>query len=94
MQTVSQYSGNNWLLAALPAEDFALFFSALEPIALPLRHTLQDATQPIEHVYFIEEGVCSILNIMTDGSTIEVGMIGNEGMVGVSALLGGGLLHM
>lgn len=90
MSQATPYSGNNRLLAALPPDDFIRFFSRLEPLTLPLRHTLQDATQPIEHVCFVEEGVCSVLNIMTDGSTIEVGMIGNEGMVGVSALLGGG----
>jgi CRP-like cAMP-binding protein len=90
MQTTSHYHGNNRLLSALPAEDFARFFSRLEPLTLSLRQIIQDATQPIDRVYFIEEGVASVLTLMTDGSSIEVGMIGNEGMVGVSALLGGG----
>jgi len=87
----TQYNGNNRLLAALPPDDFARFFSALEPFTLVLRQTLQDAAEPIQHVYFMEQGVSSVLNIMSDGATIEVGMIGNEGVVGVSVLLGDGV---
>ena len=91
MPPATQYNGNNRLLAALPPDDFARFFSALEPFTLVLRQTLQDAAEPIRHVYFMEQGVSSVLNIMSDGATIEVGMIGIEGMVGVSVLLGDGV---
>ena len=90
MPQTSAYTGNNRLLAAVPAADFERFFGGLEPVTLSLRQTLQDATKPVEEVYFIEEGVTSVLQVMADGSTIEVGMIGSEGMVGVSALLSGG----
>jgi CRP-like cAMP-binding protein len=83
----SVYTGKNRILAALPDEDFARFFSGLEPIDLSLRQVIQDAAQPVEYVYFIETGVTSILSIMSDGDTIEVGMAGREGMIGVSALL-------
>jgi CRP-like cAMP-binding protein len=86
-EDVPRYTGTNLLLAALPAGDFAPFFSELEPIDLTLRQVLQDAADPIEHVYFVEQGVTSVLTIMRDGSAIEVGMIGTEGMVGVGALL-------
>jgi CRP-like cAMP-binding protein len=43
--------------------------------------------RPVCHVYFVESGVASILTIMTDGASIEVGMTGSEGMVGVVSLL-------
>ena len=43
---------------------------------------------PLEDVYFIEQGVASVLTNLTNGSVIEVGMIGREGMVGVPVLLG------
>src|SRR5205823_10331139 len=79
----------NRLLSAFPPEDVQRFFSDLHPISLHLRHVLYDVGTPLEHVYFIEQGLASILTNMADGSTIEVGMIGVEGMVGVSALLGG-----
>jgi CRP-like cAMP-binding protein len=70
----------------LPQEALDRFGSALEPITLTLRQVLQDAESPVEHVYFVEEGVTSVLTIMADGSTIEVGMIGIEGMIGVAAM--------
>ena len=79
----------NRLLTALPAEELEHFFSELQPVSLSLRQVLYEAGARFEHVYFIEEGVASILTEMADGSTIEVGMIGIEGIVGVPALLGG-----
>jgi CRP-like cAMP-binding protein len=87
MPPTNSYTGKNRLLKALPGEDFARFFSSLEPVNLPLRRVVQDTAQPVEYVYFIEEGVTSILAIMSDASAIEVGMIGTEGMVGVASLL-------
>ena len=79
----------NRLLAALPLEDLQRYFSDLHPVSLPLRHVLYEAGAPLKFVYFIERGLASILENMADGSTIEVGMVGAEGMVGVAALLGG-----
>ena len=78
----------NHLLAALQAGDLKHFFSDLHPVLLSLRHVIQAAGEPIEHVYFINEGVASVLTTMANGATIEVGMIGIEGVVGVSAVLG------
>jgi CRP-like cAMP-binding protein len=82
-------SGKNLLLAAFPQEDLQRYFSKLHPVTLSLRQVLYEAGTPLEYVYFIEQGVASILTKMADGSTIEVGMIGMEGMVGVTILLGG-----
>ena len=82
-------TSKNRLLAALPQENVERFFSDLCPVSLPERQVIYEAGGPIDHVYFIEEGLSSMLTTMADGSTIEVGMVGMEGMVGVSALLGG-----
>lgn len=79
----------NRLLAAFPPEDAQRFFSDLRPVSLPLRHVIYDVGAPLAHVYFIEQGLASILMNMSNGSTIEVGMIGTEGMVGMPVLLGG-----
>jgi CRP-like cAMP-binding protein len=87
MPPANGYTGKNRLLKALPDEDFARFFSELERVKLPLRQVIQDTVQPVEYAYFIEEGVTSILTIMSDASAIEVGMVGAEGMVSVGALL-------
>src|SRR5438552_6539503 len=79
----------NRLLAAMPREDSQRFFSELQPVSLSLRQVLHETGAPLEYVYFIEDGVASVLTNMADGATIEVGMIGSEGVVGVAALLGG-----
>src|SRR6266851_1378922 len=89
MPLSNHITAKNRLLAAMPQEDLQHFFSELYPVCLSLRQVLCEAGAPLEHVYFIEQGVASILTSMADGSTIEVGMIGMEGMVGVPALLGG-----
>jgi CRP-like cAMP-binding protein len=81
----------NRLLAALPDEDYQRLVPDLEFVELPLRQTLYEAEEPIKHVYFVNEGITSIVYIMEDGSTLEVGMVGNEGMVGIPVFLGGGM---
>src|SRR3954447_26937411 len=68
-------------------EDSERFFSDLHPISLAMRHVVQAVADPFEYVYFIEQGVASVLTIMANGATVEVGMIGMEGLIGVSALL-------
>src|SRR5437016_5887270 len=89
MPSPNYINSKNRLLAALSQEDLQRFFTELHPVSLPLKQVLHEAGATLKHVYFIEEGVASILTNMTDGSMIEVGMIGAEGMVGVPALLGG-----
>ena len=82
MPPQNRITSKNLLLAALSPEDLQCYFSDLYPVSLSLRQVLYEAGAPLEHVYFIEEGVASVLTSMADGSTIEVGMIGMEGMVG------------
>jgi CRP-like cAMP-binding protein len=88
MAPTSLATPKNRLLAALPEEERECFLSNLHPVSLALRQVLYEAGAPIEKVYFIEQGVASVLTNMANGSTIEVGMIGFEGIVGVAALLG------
>lgn len=78
----------NRLLAALPRQDREQLWPDLHPVSWSIGQTLYEVGEPIEYVYFIEQGVASIVTIMADGSTSEVGMIGAEGLVGLAALLG------
>ena len=78
----------NKLLSAVPPEDVQQLLSDLHPVSLSLRQILYQAGAPIDHVFFIEQGVASILTAMADGGTVEVGMVGQEGMVGAAVLLG------
>lgn len=73
----------NRLLAALPAADLARLAPALEPVRLDLRDVLFDVDRPIEHAYFPERGVVSVLGVMADGTAIETATVGREGMVGM-----------
>jgi CRP-like cAMP-binding protein len=79
----------NRLLAGLPPEDMAQLIQHLEPVKLPKKQILYEVGAPLEHIYFIEEGLASVLTTMEDGASSEVGMVGPEGVIGVSALLGG-----
>ena len=81
-------SYKNRLLAAFPRRDIERFFSDLTPVSLALRDLLLETGKPIENVFFIEDGVACVVAKMANGSTIEVGMIGYEGLVGEAALLG------
>ena len=78
----------NRLLTALPQGELDQVYLNLHAVALSQRQIVHAAGAPIEDVYFVEEGLGSVLTNMANGSTIEVGMIGMEGVIGVSALLG------
>jgi CRP-like cAMP-binding protein len=79
----------NRLLAGLPAHELAQLIEHMKPVELPKKQILYEVGAPLDHIYFIEEGLASVLTTMEDGASSEVGMVGPEGFVGVSALLGG-----
>lgn len=78
----------NQLLSAMSEEDTEKFFSNLYPVSLPLKQIVYEVGAPFGHVYFVSDGVVSILTKMINGESIEAGMIGWEGVVGLPALLG------
>ncbi len=78
----------NRLLAALPAEDLARIWLRLEAVEFGLREVIQAPDKPIAAVYFPENGWASMMALLADGSAAEVGIVGFEGMVGLSLLLG------
>jgi len=82
-------SVRNRLLSALPPAAFALIADDLYPVSLAKGQILYAVGAPLEHVYFMEDGLASVMTTMENGAASEVGMIGPEGMIGASALLGG-----
>jgi CRP-like cAMP-binding protein len=78
----------NRLLALLSSKDYARLRPHLERAPLTYRQSLYEANKPIESVYFIETGVGSLVNTMSNGQAAEVGTIGNEGLVGLPIVLG------
>ena len=79
----------NKLLAALPASDYERLIPHLKLVPLPTRQVLYEPGEPITHIYFPQHAVISIVTSMKDGSTVEVGIVSNEGMVGIPVILGG-----
>ena len=80
--------GKNRLLAALPRVDYQRLLPNLVKVALPLREILYEADGPIPHVFFPLYGVVSLVIMVDGGISLEVGTIGNEGMVGTPVFLG------
>jgi CRP-like cAMP-binding protein len=78
----------NRLLSLLPQEDYARIKPHLEQCTLAFRQILYSANTPIRYVYFLNEGVGSLVHKMNDGKASEVGTIGNEGLVGTPLLFG------
>jgi len=79
--------GENRLLVALPRDEYGRLAPHLHEVSLPLRTILYEANGPIAHVFFPLNGVVSLV-IMDGGFTLEVGIIGNEGLVGTPVFLG------
>jgi CRP-like cAMP-binding protein len=77
----------NRLLAALANEDYTALVPSLEAVPLDPGATLIEAHGTIEHVYFPESGITSVI-ADTHVARIEIGMIGREGLVGLPAVLG------
>jgi CRP-like cAMP-binding protein len=78
----------NELLAALPRGDYARMLPNLEHVSLPRGASLYKSGDSIGHVYFPEDALVSLVTHMRDGATVEVGLIGRDGMVGIPVLLG------
>lgn len=78
----------NKILAALPRAEYERLLPDLETIELPLGQILYKSGDIIEHVYFPEDALISLVTHMKDGTTVEVGLIGKDGMAGIPVLLG------
>ena len=78
----------NRLLASLPVEDLNRLRPRLETVEFGLRQVIQAPDEPISAVYFPESGWVSMMALLVDGNSAEVGIVGFEGMVGLPLLLG------
>jgi CRP-like cAMP-binding protein len=76
----------NSILNALGAEIVRRLH--LSPVVFELEHEIEFPGLPIEHLFFVEEGMASMTTTFQDGSQVEVGMFGFESVIGISALMG------
>ncbi|WP_227537960.1 Crp/Fnr family transcriptional regulator [Marinobacter vulgaris] len=78
----------NRLLAALPASAKARIFPRLKLIEMKLGDVIYESDQSIEFVYFPTNSIVSLLYVMTNGSSAEISVVGNEGMAGIAVFMG------
>jgi CRP-like cAMP-binding protein len=81
-------ASRNVLLAKLPGEQFEFLQRNLQSVALEVPQPLYEPHQPIRHAYFPESGMISVVSVMEDGRSIEIGTVGREGVVGGVVLMG------
>lgn len=79
----------NQILAALPKSEYQIIAPHLKPVDLTSGEILSEPNQSIAEIYFPQRAMISLVSIMMDGSTTEIGIVGNEGMIGLPAILGG-----
>jgi len=80
---------NNQVLAALPSAAWRQIEPHLESVELRPGETLYEAGVVLQHVYFPTTTIVSLVSSMRDGASAEVAVVGNEGVVGVCAFMGG-----
>ena len=78
----------NRLLAALPVKEYRGLFPDLEQVPLTYGENIYERGEIIEHVYFPESGIISLLAAVRESATLEVGLIGREGVAGLAIFLG------
>ncbi len=76
------------MLLSMPEDEFLVLRPFLEPIPLPRYKVLYEQGQKIEHAYFLNTGMISLVVIADDGRSVEVGISGREGVVGLPVAFG------
>src|SRR5580765_2238343 len=79
----------NDLLAALPLADYERLEGSLELVPLPLGRALYESGAHLDHAYFPTDCIVSLLSVTQNGSSAEIAITGNEGMVGIALFMGG-----
>ncbi|MGD9841634.1 MAG: Crp/Fnr family transcriptional regulator [Steroidobacteraceae bacterium] len=82
-------SQQNYLLAALPRGDFDRLLPHLKLVQMPLAEVLYESGSSLRNVYFPTTAIVSLLYMLADGSSAEIAVVGNDGIIGVSLFMGG-----
>lgn len=78
----------NKILLSLPADECSTIVSKMKIVELPARLILNEIARPITSAYFLNSGVASIINVVSGGKSVEVGLTGNEGFIGLPLIVG------
>ncbi len=79
----------NFLLASLPDIEFERVQTHLKPISLKLGQVLYESGDKMDYVYFPTTSIISLLYVMENGATAEIGVVGNDGVLGIALFMGG-----
>src|ERR1700693_2928893 len=79
----------NYLLAALPAGDYARLLPDLELIPMPLGWAAYESGGKLGYLYFPTTSIVSLLYVIESGASAEIAITGNEGLIGISLFMGG-----
>ncbi|WP_158769550.1 Crp/Fnr family transcriptional regulator [Paraglaciecola sp. L1A13] len=79
----------NKLLNAISLDAQQRIFPHLKLVNLPLGKVIYEASEKLDYVYFPTDSIVSLLYVMADGSSAEISVIGNEGLVGIAVFMGG-----
>src|ERR1051325_662662 len=82
----------NRLLAALPADEYERLRSDLQPVSFALGEVVYEFAAQLDSVFFPTTTIISLLYTMENGSTAEMGLTGNDGVVGIALFMGGGTM--
>jgi CRP-like cAMP-binding protein len=78
----------NQILLDLPRNVCNSLIGKAQLVKLPIHSVLNEVNEPIEYLYFINSGCASVLSVLQDGKSVEVGLTGREGFVGVPLVAG------
>jgi len=79
----------NHLLASLAGAEWQRWQPLLEDVELPLGHVLYEAGKTMSHMYFPTTAIVSLLHVLENGSSTEIAIVGNDGLLAVSMFMGG-----
>ena len=82
----------NRLLAALPRDEYGRLLPSLEQVSFSLGEVVYEFAGPLEYVFFPTTSIVSLLYTMQNGSSAEMGLTGNDGVVGIALFMGGGTM--
>jgi len=79
---------HNEILLGLPPKESEMLFPKLELVRLMTHHVLHEPGDSLKSAYFCDSGLVSILSVFPDGKSVEVGLVGKEGFIGVPLVAG------
>lgn len=87
-KTIPHNPRQNHLLAALPTLDYERLLPELELVSMPMGWTISEAGDHVAFVHFPTSGIISLIYNLENGTSSEIAMIGNEGLIGISIYMG------